>query len=75
MPPANEFFYLDHDQRVTFASGSEINFPWRTWGSVNVVYGSGFVRGDGPEHMPHHKTVDISLGKDIGENYPFVLPC
>jgi outer membrane receptor for ferrienterochelin and colicin len=68
LPPPHGFFFLDHDQRVTFTAGSEITLPERFWFSDNVIYGSGFLRGNGPDHMPHHTTFDLSLGKDIGEN-------
>lgn len=68
-PPLNEFFYLDHDQRVTFNSGAEINLPRSVWLSGTVLYGSGFLRGNGPEHMPRHTTLDLSVGKDLGESW------
>ena len=70
-PPPNGFFFLDHDQRVTLTAGSELNLPDRFWVSDTVIFGSGFVRGNGltqPDHMPHHTTVDVSVGKEIGEN-------
>jgi hypothetical protein len=68
-PPPNGFFFLD--QRVTLTAGSELNLPDRFWVSDTVILGSGFVRGNGltqPDHMPHHTTVDVSVGKEIGEN-------
>ena len=68
-PPTNAFFFLDHDQRVTVTAGSELNLPGRFWFSDTVVFGSGFVRGDGPAHMPRHTTLDVALGKDISENW------
>jgi len=67
-PPANAYFYLDHDQRVTMTTGASLDLPRRFWVSANVVYGSGFLKGDGPDHMPQHTTMDVALGKDIGEN-------
>jgi len=67
-PPKEGFFFLDHDQRVSFTAGSELNLPGRFWISDNVTYGSGFLRGNGPDHMPHHTTVDLSLGNEIGES-------
>jgi hypothetical protein len=67
-PPPEGFFYLDHDQRVTIAAGSEVTLPKRMWTSFNIVYGSGFLRGDGPDHMPQHATLDLALGKDINAN-------
>src|SRR5262249_25778937 len=41
-PPSNEYFYLDHDQLVTFNTGAEASLPGRFWLSVAVQYGSGF---------------------------------
>ena len=67
--PTNDFFYLDHDQRVTVTAGSELNLPGRLWFSDTVVFGSGFLKGEGPEHMPHHPTLDLAVGKDLGENW------
>jgi outer membrane receptor protein involved in Fe transport len=67
-PPSEGFFFLDHDQRVTFVAGSELNLPGRCWVSDTVIYGSGFLRGNGPDHMPHHTTLDLAFGKNIGEN-------
>jgi hypothetical protein len=67
-PPANSYFYLDHDQRVTMTTGTSLDLPRTFWASANVVYGSGFLRGNGPDHMPQHATADVALGKGIGDN-------
>jgi outer membrane receptor protein involved in Fe transport len=32
-------------------------------------YGSGFLNGDGPSHLPSYYTLDLSLGKNFGENF------
>jgi outer membrane receptor protein involved in Fe transport len=40
---------------------------------VNVNYGSGFLDGNGPGHLPAHTTVDLSLGKSFGENWSLRL--
>ena len=72
-PPPKGFFFLDHDQRVTFTAGSELKLPGRFWLSDTVIYGSGFLRGDGPAHMPAHTTVDASIGKDMDENWSLRL--
>jgi outer membrane receptor protein involved in Fe transport len=61
--------YLDHDQRDTVSTGLDVNLPWRVWSDLNVNYGSGFLNGDGPDHLPSHTTVDLSLGKSFGENW------
>jgi hypothetical protein len=66
-PPPNHYFYLDHDQRVTISAGAQINLPQRFWASTTVLHGSGFLRGDGPTHMPPHTTGDIAIGKDLGD--------
>jgi hypothetical protein len=68
-PPANELFFLDHDQRHTLSIGGDITLPGRAWLSTNVNYGSGFLDGDGPGHLPAHTTVDFALGKGFGENW------
>jgi len=68
-PPANGFFFLDHDQRNTLSTGFSASLPWKTWLSGNVSYGSGFLNGDGPDHLPGYATVDLALGKSFGENW------
>jgi hypothetical protein len=72
---------LDHDQRNTLNVGVQSTLPWRTFVSGNVYYGSGFTNGNGPtvtgaalccsaqDYLPAHTTVDLSAGKDIGENF------
>jgi len=67
-PADNAYFLLDHDQRVTMTIGASLDLARQFWTSANVVYGSGFLRGNGPDHMPQHGTVDLALGKDIREN-------
>jgi hypothetical protein len=66
-PPANDFFYLDHDQHVTFNSGFELTLPREYWMATTVLYGSGFLRGDGPEHLSPHVTGDVAVGKNVNE--------
>jgi len=61
--------FLDHDQRDTLSTGLNLDLPWRLWSALNVNYGSGFVDGDGPAHLPAHTTVDLSIGKAFGENW------
>ncbi len=66
---------LDHDQRNTLNVGGSVDLPWRTFASTNVYYGSGFSNGlQGVPgwpytgaYLPGHTTVDLSLGKSIGE--------
>ena len=71
-PPA-DLFFLDHDQRDTLSTGFTINLPSRGYISGNVRYGSGFLDGDGPEHLPVHTTFDVSFGKGFGEYWLVAL--
>ncbi len=68
-PPASGFFYLDHDQRNTLSAGFQTDLPWRSWASGAVLYGSGFLDGNGPGHLSAHTTFDLSLGKALGERF------
>jgi outer membrane receptor protein involved in Fe transport len=36
--------------------------------SFNYTYGSGFVAGDGPQHLPSYQVADLALGKELGES-------
>ena len=67
-PPA-DLFLLDHDQRHTLSTGLTVNLPSRSYASGNILYGSGFLRGDGPDHLPSHTTFDFSVGRGFGENW------
>ncbi len=68
-PPEAGYFFLDHDQRDTTSAGINLDLPRRAWTAVNVNYGSGFLDGDGPGHLPAHTTVDVSVGKSFGERW------
>ena len=68
-PPEGGAFYLDHDQRNTLSAGFEGDLPWRTFAAVTVNYGSGFLNGDGPDHLPGYYTLDLSVGKSLGEKW------
>lgn len=68
-PPDEGYFFLDHDQRDTLSTGVNVKLPWRLWVSSSLNYGSGFLDGDGPDHLPPHTTVDLSIGKDFGESW------
>ena len=65
--PSEGFFYIDHDQRHTLTTGGEVTLPWHAWMNANYVFGSGFLDGDGPQHLPPHHSADISIGKSLGE--------
>lgn len=63
---------LDHDQRNTLNIGGDLTLPWRTYGSTNIYYGSGFTNAFPGEpypgaYLPQHTTFDLTLGKDFGE--------
>lgn len=61
--------FLDHDQRDAFTTGVNLALPWRTWMDFNVNHGSGFLDGEGPQHLPAHTTYDVSVGKSFGESW------
>ena len=68
-PPEDAWFLLDHDQRDTLTLGGNLRLPLRAWTSASLHYGSGFLDGDGPFHLPSHTTFDLSLGKTFGESW------
>jgi outer membrane receptor protein involved in Fe transport len=67
------YFYLDHDQRNTLSTVLTSTLPFRTWATTTVEYGSGFLNGDGPQHLPPHTTVGLSLGKSLGESWSLAV--
>ena len=67
-PPA-DLFFLDHDQRDALSTGLTVKLPARSYASGIVHFGSGFLDGDGPGHLPSHTTLDFSFGKGFGENW------
>lgn len=72
-PPDAAPFFLDHDQRNTLSTGFSLTLPHTSWVSGNVSYGSGFLNGDGPDHLPAYATVDMAVGKSFGENWAIKL--
>ncbi len=68
-PPAEGFFFLDHDQRHTLSTGFTAALPHKSWLSGNVTAGSGFLDGNGPGHLPSYATVDLAIGRSFGENW------
>jgi outer membrane receptor protein involved in Fe transport len=38
-----------------------------------MIYGSGFLNGDGPDHLPAYTTFDLAVGKSFGENWSVKL--
>lgn len=65
------YFYLDHDQRNTASSVMSLRLPEHFWATPAVEFGSGFVNGDGPAHLPPHTTADIGFGRNFGEHWSF----
>ena len=72
-PPETGFFFLDHDQRNTLSTVVSSKLPWQAWTTATVAYGSGFLNGDGPAHLPVHTTFGVSLGKSFGETWSLAL--
>ncbi len=68
-PPDSGLFFLDHDQRDTLNIGANFDLPWRVRGDSSVHYGSGFLNGDGPSHLPSYTTADIALTRSFGEKW------
>lgn len=71
--PKPGLFFLDHDQRDTLNIGFEVTLPRRSWASGNLAYGSGFLDGDGPAHLPTHTAVDFAVGKSFREKWSIAL--
>jgi outer membrane receptor for ferrienterochelin and colicin len=67
------YFPLDHDQRHTFSAGFNAQLPQGVFASANVYYGSGFTDSGGPAHLPGHTTVNVSLGKSLGDKLSLVV--
>jgi outer membrane receptor protein involved in Fe transport len=70
--PTN-YFYLDHDQRNTFTVVLPLKVARGIWATPGVNFGSGFVNGNGPAHLPPHTTADLALGREFKENWSFSL--
>lgn len=66
--PAGSFL-LDHDQRNTIASVLSLSLPGGLWITPAYQFGSGFLNGDGPAHLPPHSTFDLAIGRPIGKNW------
>ena len=62
-------FLLDHDQRNTLSAVLSLTLPKRMWMTTAYQYGSGFLDGEGPAHLPPHSTFDLSMGKRFGEKW------
>jgi outer membrane receptor protein involved in Fe transport len=62
-------FLLDHDQRNTASAVLSLNLPGHFWATPAYQFGSGFLNGDGPAHLPPHSSFDLSIGKRFGEHW------
>jgi outer membrane receptor protein involved in Fe transport len=62
-------FLLDHDQRNTATSVLNLALPRGIWAAPAYQFGSGFLNGNGPGHLPPHSTFDLSIGKRFGEKW------
>ena len=60
-------FLLDHDQRNTATSVLSLTLPGHLWATPAYQFGSGFLNGNGPSHLPPHSTFDLSVGKTFRE--------
>jgi outer membrane receptor protein involved in Fe transport len=60
-------FLLDHDQRNTLTSVLSLTLPGHMWATPAYQFGSGFLNGNGPSHLPPHSTFDLSIGKRLNE--------
>ncbi len=72
-PPEEGCFFLDHDQRNTLSSVISVELPSHAWTTGTLAYGSGFLDGDGPQHLPAHTTFDVSVGKTFLEDWSVAL--
>jgi len=72
-PPEEGLFFLDHDQRNTLSTVLATSLPGRAWATATVAYGSGFLNGDGPAHLPAHTTLGLSVGKSLGEDWSLAV--
>jgi outer membrane receptor protein involved in Fe transport len=62
-------FWLDHDQRNSLATVLSLSLPHGFWATPVYNFGSGFLNGDGPQHLPPHSSADFSIGKHFGQNW------
>jgi outer membrane receptor protein involved in Fe transport len=72
-PEDNGYFFLDHDQRHTLNVGFNVQLPAASYFSAAVHYGSGFVDGEGPEHLPGHTVFDLAIGKAFGKSWSLAV--
>jgi hypothetical protein len=61
------YFFLDHDQRNTLNTVLNLQLPAKSWATATFSYGSGFLNGNGPAHLPQNTLWNLSMGKSLGE--------
>lgn len=66
--PAGNFL-LDHDQRNTLSLVLSLTLPRGVWATPVYQFGSGFLSGNGPAHLPPHSSFDVAIGKRFGERF------
>jgi outer membrane receptor protein involved in Fe transport len=62
-------FLLDHDQRNSATGVLSLNLPGHFWATPAYQFGSGFLNGIGPSHLPPHSTFDLSVGKNFRQHW------
>lgn len=72
-PPAEGYFFLDHDQRQTATVVLTGDLPHGVWLSGALDLGSGFLTANGPAHLPAYYTVDVAGGRDLGSHWTLKL--
>ncbi|MBV9242401.1 MAG: TonB-dependent receptor, partial [Acidobacteria bacterium] len=72
-PADDQWFFLDHDQRNTLNAVADVHLPRGSWLSGTLRYGSGFLNGEGPDHLPGHMLVDLAFGHKFGEHWTVSL--
>lgn len=66
--PASTFL-LDHDQRNTVSGVLSLRLPFQSWASTTYAFGSGFLSGAGPAHLPPHSVWGLAFGKSFSESF------
>ena len=46
-------------------AGITFRLPRASWLGASLNYGSGFLAGDGPQHLPSHATFDVAAGTTV----------
>jgi outer membrane receptor protein involved in Fe transport len=71
--PEGGYFFLDHDQRHTLNAVLNVQLPAAGFVACALHYGSGFLDGEGPEHLPGHTVFDLSVGKAFGKSWSLAV--